>query len=57
MSTSMSGGPSRAGDKKRSKNRFNFTASAFVMPKEKQTAEFAASRGPGSRCRYDDRTR
>jgi len=38
MSTSMSGGPSRAGDKKRSKNRFNH-ASGVLMPKEKQTAE------------------
>ena len=46
MSTSMSGGPSRAGDKKRSKNRFNFTASALVMPNEKQTAEFAADPRP-----------
>jgi hypothetical protein len=42
----MSGGPSRAGDRKRSKNRLSFTASALVMPSEKQTAEFAAEPRP-----------
>jgi hypothetical protein len=34
MSTSMSGGPSRAGERKRSKSRFEvFTASTLVIPR------------------------
>jgi hypothetical protein len=42
----MSGGPSRSGERKRSKSRSAATASTLVMPRAKQTAEFAADPRP-----------
>ncbi len=46
MSMSMSGGPSRSGERNRSNSRPSFTASALVMPRAKQTAELAAEPRP-----------
>jgi len=46
MSMSMSGGPSRSGDRNRSNKRPSRTASALVIPSAKQTAELAAEPRP-----------
>lgn len=49
MSRSMSGGPSRSGERNRSKSSPAATASTFVTPRAKHTAEFAADPRPWHR--------
>jgi hypothetical protein len=46
MSRSMSGGPERPGERNRSKSMRWRTASTAVIPRAKQTAEFAADPRP-----------
>jgi len=51
------GRPVTRRERKRSKKEVERTASALVMPSEKQTAELAAEPRPCSRCRCAGRTR
>ncbi|SLI44209.1 Uncharacterised protein [Mycobacteroides abscessus subsp. abscessus] len=52
MSMSMSGGPSRSGDRKRSNSSSLATGSTLVMPMAKQTAELAAEPRPWQRIPF-----